>query len=275
MLREVLRHIEAITKSSWEYPPLAVADEQAKFVNMIEDATVAYCLGLISDAILAEQWHIEPIPNSRGSSAMALEIQANLNDIDLEGHLNDALNALWRGFFPHEIRWSYQNRAFRLTALAAINTEQVALELDDQMRVTAIISRISTEAQRVDAQKLWFHTHHGNRTKPAGESILQPAFRAWSTKNRLLQFWGQSIQRFGSPQWMLQIPANTPPERQTQILNTFYAARLDGVYLVPDDVTATVISPGVQPNIAFETALDYQDAQIRSEERRVGKECRL
>src|SRR6185369_9626505 len=73
--------------------------------------------------------------------------------------------------------------------------------------------------QRVPAEKVWLHVHKPSRTRPAGESILEPAFRAWSAKDRLLQFWGQAIQRFGSPQWVVKIPANTAPARQQRLLD--------------------------------------------------------
>lgn len=265
MLREVLIHQEAATRNEWAFPPLAPGPNEASYEDMLLDPAVAYCVNLIKEAVLANGYEIEPADASAAAAAMAIAIEDNLADLDTPAILSDGLSAIWRGFWCHEIDWKYGQRRYWLEDLASIHPDQVALELDDKMRVTAIISRPLTGAgaqQRIDAGKLWMHIHKPGRTRPAGESILEPSFRAYSSKNRLLQFWGLSIQRFGVAQWMLQIPENTPPARQTQILSTFYAGRLDGVYLVPDSVQATLINPPQWANMLFEQALDYQDSEI-------------
>lgn len=265
MLREIVHHQDAADKSMWNTPPMEPGDNTISYTDMMLDPSVSHAVSLIKEAVLGEGYHVEPAENSRGTVAMAADVHKNLEDLDTEAILDDGLSAIWRGFWPHEITWKYGQRRHWLDTLASIDPEQIALELDDKMRVTAVLSKPQTgggDNQRIDADKMWIHIHKPGRTRPAGESILEPSFRAYSSKNRLLQFWGLSLQRFGTAQWMLQIPANTPPARQSTILSTFYAGRLDGVYMVPDDITATVVEPKQWANLTFEQALDYQDAEI-------------
>lgn len=263
MLREIIHHQEAIDRMSWENPPIEPGDNASSYLDMMRDPTVSYCIDLIKEAVL-QPWFIDPADadNSR-AVALAEDIRKNLEDINLAPALDDALSAIWRGFCPHEIKWRHGQRRFWLDDLAAIDPEQIALELDDKMRVSALISKpTGAEQQRLPLEKVWFHVNRPSRTRPAGSTVLEPAFRPWSSKNRLLQFWGLSLQRFGSTQWLIQIPANTPPARQTSLLNIFYQGRLDGVYLVPEDVAATQLNQVQWANLAYETAIDYQDAEI-------------
>jgi phage gp29-like protein len=264
MLRETIYHIEALNKSQWEYPPLQPGDNASSYVSMMADPTIHYCIEVLKGAILAQGWEVQPALGSRGSAAMAVELQKNLLDIDVESALNEGMDAIWRGFQPHEIKWRYGQRRYRLDNLIAVSHDQIAFLLDDRMRITAIKSRpmVHQEIQTIEAEKLWLHVHNPSRSRPAGESMLEPAFRAWTAKNRLLQFWGIALQRYGMPQWMLSIPANTPQARQTDILNTFYNGRLDGVYLIPQDVTATETQPSAWANLTFENSIEYQDNEM-------------
>lgn len=264
MLKEILYHQEALTKQTWEMPPITPGEHSTSYLDMMKDPTVAYSVGLIQDAIVAGEWHVEPADREdRASLAMAEDIRKNLQDLDTEAALHDALDAIWRGFACEEITWRYQQKRFWLDTLATIDPEQIALELDDQMRVTAILNKPTGRApQRTRRDKAWMHVHKPSRRRPAGESILEPAYRAWSSKNRLLQFWGLSIQRFGMTHMIVRIPANTPPTEQTNILNTLYQGRLDGVYLLKDQYAIEVLNPTQWANLTFEKAIDYQDQEI-------------
>lgn len=264
MFREVVKHIEAINKSAFEFPPVQPGDNAGSYADMMQDPTVSHCIAMIKESILAQGWDIEPAEKSRAALALADDARRNLKDLDIESILDEAMDAIWRGFQPHEIKWRHQQKRYMLDELAAISHDQIAFLLDDRMRITAIKSRstLSQEDRTVPAEKLWIHTHKPSRRTPAGESILEPAYRAWKSKDRLLQFWGLAIQRFGLPQWMLQIPSSTTPARQAQIQSTFYGGRLDGVYLIPEDVTATQLQPSAWANLVLENAIDYHDNEI-------------
>jgi hypothetical protein len=285
MLREILFHEEALNKATWETPPLYPGENAASYADMMTDPTIAYAVGLIQDAIVAGEWHLEPADRGdRSSLAMAEEIRRNLRDIDTEAALHNALDAVWRGFSVQEVTWRYEGgmRAagteahptgerptiarrgyFRLESLAGIDPDQIALELDEKMRVTAILSKpAGHEPQRVAREKVWLHVNRPSRSRPAGESILEPANRAWAAKNRLLQFWGLSIQRFGMTHMIVRVPANTPPVEQANLLATLYQGRLDGVYLLMEHYTVEVLNPVQWANLTFESSIDYQDAEI-------------
>jgi phage gp29-like protein len=269
MIREQLYHQEAIDRTAWEMPPIEPGDNSSSYADMLLDPMVHYGVSLIKESVLAQGYHIEQsdvgtgASPGRGSAAMAIEIERNLADVDIEAALEDGLSAIWRGFWAHEITWQYSDRKFKLVSLAAIDPEQVTLELNDHMRVTAVTSKpIGHDPQRTAADKLWFHVHKPSRTRPAGESILEPAYRAWTSKNRLLQFWGLSIQRFGMTALKVTLPANTPPDKQTQILATLYQGRLDGIYLIPEDVFVEALNPTQWANLTFEQSISYQDAEI-------------
>lgn len=268
MLRELLYHEEAFTKQTWEHPPIVPGENATSYAHMMLDPSVAYSVGLIQDAIVAGGWHIEPSDREdRRALAMAEDVRRNLIDLDVDAALHDALDAIWRGFACEEITWRYgrppSSGRFWLDSLATLDPDQIALELDDRMRVTAILNKpTGREPQRVPREKVWMHVHRPSRRRPAGESILEPAYRAWSSKNRLLQFWGLSIQRFGMTHMIVRIPANTPPAEQTAILSTLYQGRLDGVYLLKEQYAIEVLNPTQWANLTFEKAIDYQDQEI-------------
>lgn len=279
MLRELLYHEEAFTKQTWEQPPIQPGGNATSYAQMMLDPSVSYSVGLIQDAIVAGGWHIEPSDREdRKALAMAEDVRRNLNDLDVDAALHDALDAIWRGFATQEITWKYGRSGrsqlstfnsqpsfgrFWLDSLATLDPDQIALELNDRMRVTAILNKpTGREPQRVPREKVWMHVHRPSRRRPAGESILEPAYRAWSSKNRLLQFWGLSIQRFGMTHMIVRIPANTPPAEQTNILSTLYQGRLDGVYLLKEQYAIEVLNPTQWANLTFEKAIDYQDQEI-------------
>jgi phage gp29-like protein len=268
MLRELLYHEEAFTKQTWEQPPIVPGENATSYAHMMLDPSVAYSVGLIQDAIVAGGWHIEPSDREdRRALAMAEDVRRNLIDLDVDAALHDALDAIWRGFACEEITWRYgrppSSGRFWLDSLATLDPDQIALELDDRMCVTAILNKpTGREPQRVPREKVWMHVHRPSRRRPAGESILEPAYRAWSSKNRLLQFWGLSIQRFGMTHMIVRIPANTPPAEQTSILSTLYQGRLDGVYLLKEQYAVELLNPTQWANLTFEKAIDYQDQEI-------------
>lgn len=263
MLREIIFHQEAVNRVSWAYPPINPGDDSASYADMMDDPSVAYAVGLIKDAILAGEWHVQPGGTGRAELALAEDIRRNLEDIDTGEILHRGLDAIWRGFKAQEISWRYGRGKYWLDEVADLNSDQIAFELDEQMRITHVLSKpYGLEPQKLKRQKVWLHAHNGSRMNPGGESILEPAHRVWTSKNRLQQFWGLSIQRFGMTGLKVTIPANTPPARQTQILNTLYAGRLDGVYLVPEDVTIEQLNPTAWANLTFEKAIDYQDQEI-------------
>src|SRR5207249_11619831 len=116
-------------------------DNARSYADMMLDPAVSYSVNMIKEAVLAEQWTIEPADSSRASLAMAADVEANLRDVNIEPVLDDALNSVWRGFWAHEIRWRHAARRFWLDELAALNPDQIALELDDYMRITAVLNR--------------------------------------------------------------------------------------------------------------------------------------
>lgn len=264
MLREVVNHQEAMFRAIWETAPIAPSTTNpSTYKEMMLDPSIAYCMGFLNDAVVSAGWSIETRGRTKRQLAIAADLESNLQDIDMASALDDALDALWRGFAVQEIVWTYNNRHFHLDELNTITPDQITLNLDDHMRLLSVTSKpVGFHWQTLPITKLWFHVNGHSRTAPAGESLLDAAHRAWSSKNRLLQFWGMSIQRFGMTSLRAIVPANTPAERQTQILATLYQGRLDGVYLIPDDVTVEPMNPTQWANLTFEKAIDYQDAEI-------------
>ena len=111
MLREVLYHEEAMSRAAWETPPIYPGDNAGSYADMMLDPTVTYAVGLIQDAVMAGGWHIEPADRQdRRSLAMADDIRRNLEDLDTESALQDALDAIWRGFSAQEIAWRFDGR---------------------------------------------------------------------------------------------------------------------------------------------------------------------
>lgn len=309
LLREIVQHTEAAAKLVYETPPVADnAQQYPQWAEMMRDATVAACVEAITSAILARPWCVRPAAQTPAALAVAQFIEENLREIDLEAALETALEALWRGFSAHEITWKYEvfrcsgvqvsgngperlnartpehrSQFFRLAGLADIHPDQIAFELDDQMRITAILSQpppglplrkgegngapehLNTRApERLPLEKVWLHRRKPSRQHPAGRSLLEPAYRAWRAKDSLLKFWGLALQRFGMPYVIAQIPESSSDGFAESVMNAFYQLRLDGVALLPESVAYQVHNPSSTTVLTFTEAIHYHDAQIRT-----------
>jgi len=266
LLREIVRHTEAAAKLVYETPPVADNTQQyPNWAEMMKDATVAACVEAIISAILARPWFVRPAAQTPAALAVAQFIEENLREIDLEAALETALEALWRGFSVHEITWKYEafrrsgapvfGKVFRLAGLADIDPDQIAFELDDQMRITAVLSKPNLPPERPNArtperlplEKVWLHRRKPSRQHPAGRSLLEPAYRAWRAKDNLLKFWGLALQRFGMPYIIAQIPETHSEGFAQSVMHAFYQLRLDGVALLPERCLTRCTIPPRRP----------------------------
>ena len=271
LLKEIVARQEAQAKVTYALPPQGYETNPhiGSYGDMLRDATVSSCMDHVRTDILAQPWTLTAGTGPLAAQ-IAKEIEENLREIDVDIALENAIEALGRGFFPHEIVWDIyhdkaeKRRKFRLCGLSDINPEQIAFEVDDQMKITGIISRpIFKAEQTYSTNKIWLHQHRPSRRYPAGRSILEPAYRPWFAKDNLLKTWGLNLQRYGIPLIILKAPDSLGGVEYTNLLTSIYGLRLDGVAIIPDSVAYEIINPGAQQGLNFEIAISYHDAQIR------------
>lgn len=264
MLREQLPHQEAFYRMQYAEPPISVSDKSSDFADMRRDPTIAGCLDTIAQAILAKPWSVAPARrNDRAALAVAADIEANLRDLPLENCLENALEALVWGFVPHEVTYRYARKRFHLHSLGDLDPEQIAFELDNRMNILAIRSRPMGFAEtRVPREKIWLFRHRPSRKYPAGRSLLEAVHRAYQAKDRLLRFWGTTLQRYGTPLLLLTMPGTADTQTQNDALDAARALQQDGVAILPYGVSYLKEDPPQWHGLSFESAIHFHESQI-------------
>ena len=267
MLREVLRHQEAINAQVYETAPISISNRAASYAEMLTDPTIASAIESLTSAVLANPHFVQPSDDKdRIAVAIAADVEANLRDLPTETILQNALTALTSGFFPHEITWEFaraKSRHFWLKSLGDLDTEQVAFDLDERMNIRAYRNQVTGQEERVvPVEKLWLHRHNPSRKYPAGRSILDAAHRPWKAKDNILRFWGQTLQRYGMPLVFVSLPATADANLQSDVMEAIYGMQLDGVCILPAGVGYTIQQPPQWHGLTFEVAVTYQDAQV-------------
>lgn len=263
LLRDMVHHVEAQLRETYQFPPQFTDPHTPNLPDMLRDPTVSSGLEIITTAILAQEWTLTP-GASDTSGAIAREMEKNLRDVDIESACENALEALGRGFFPHEIQWRHQNGKFWLDDLADINPDQIAFHVDDQMRILSLVSRpIYRPDETIPRGKIWLHQHRASRRYPAGRSILEPAYDPWYRKQQLVKWWSLGLQRYGMPLVICQAPETFGQTDVQNVINAIYNLRLDGVAVLPDSIAYQVIQPTYGQGISFHEAILYMDSQIR------------
>jgi len=266
MLTEIADRQRAWLKTLFEQPPVIddLDQDLTTYQAMMVDPTVSACIETIKTAILDQPPTIIAAPNGEH---VAAEIELQLSRLDLENWLWISLNALWRGFNAQEITWEFDDRAqqFHLLELAELDAESTGFGLDAKDRLQSILYQPGgAERQEIPLGKVWLHRHKPSRLHPAGQSILQAAYRPYRAKDQLTKYWSLSCQRYGMPQIIGSAPAGTPQSVVDDFLKASRAIQLDGVAVVPDQIAYQIITPTYAQAVVFAEALHWMDAQIQA-----------
>jgi len=263
----MLQHNEAMNRALFDSAPIATSSKSASYADMRLDSTIAACLETIVSAVLADPPSVVPQDsNDAAQIAVALDIENNLKDIPLETILEIALDTtLWRGFAPAEVTWKYSTmgKRFWIESVADLDTEQISLDLDDKMNVLAYKSEPTGQPPKtVHPPKLWFNRLKHSRQFPAGRSILDHIHRPWNAKDNYLRFWGLTLQRYGMPLFILELPSTADSNTEAAAIDAAYQLRLDGIAVFPSGVGYKIEQPPQWHGLDFETSCSFQDAQI-------------
>jgi hypothetical protein len=263
LLREIILHTEALFKQSYARPPIQTDQHTAAYPDMRIDATIASALEATYAEMLARDWYLAA--DAKGQQRLDDHIMIDeLEGVDIRARLKLALLALERGFAVEEITWKYQKGRYALTELADINPDQIGFNVDDQMRMQSVVSiPIGGSEMTLPMSKVWLHRHNPSRRYPAGQSILEAAYRPWYAKDQMLKLWGLQLQKFGMPLFIFQIPDSLGQSTTMALRDAIYNLRVDGVATIPDSVAYQKLDPVPNLGLAFESAIEYHNAEIK------------
>lgn len=260
MLREIGRRNASDAESFMRPPQASNFAHYPTWNAMMQDAVVNSAVYSIIESILYRPWKLE------GDARIVAWLEDQLHRIDLLKVLENSLSALWRGFSVSEIVWQYRNKFFELEGLYDLDTDNLAFLCDNRtLRINAIVNEPQgSQRQILPLEKVFLFRHKPDRQHPAGRSILDTAYRSYMAKDRILKLWGTSLQRFGLPYVIAQVPTNYPTEATEALIDALYGMQADGISIIPDNVAYQVHTPSYAQTLTMAEAVQYHDTQIRA-----------
>ena len=231
---------------------------------MLRDPVVSSALECLLDRVADAELTLDPQPGT--PPLLAQHLADQLRDADAPAALRRAASAAWRGLAAHEIIWDRgPSGRWRLAALLDLSPDIVALELDDSM-TTVGVRLLPTGAQpiSVPARRIWLHVHDGDRSHPAGRSLLSPAIRPYTMRSDLLKLWGRATRRSGLPIPIITYPASMSQAQIDALLTSMDTLETDGAAAVPDTVAVQWQMPNYATTVGYAEALAYADSQVRA-----------
>jgi len=231
---------------------------------MMADATIAPCVQILIDAMLATPPIIAPANDTALARAAAEDLAADLATIDLDTALGAGADAIWRAFAACEIGWELRGRRFHLATVRPLDSDLVSMTLTPAGDLVALhYHNPAGHVADIPAAAAWLHRRRPSAAHPAGVSILDTALRSYKAKDSVLKWWSLMLQRYGMPYIIAQVPESTPQSTIDDLLDSLAQLQLDGVAVIPDQVAYQVISPTYAATITYAEAMHYHDSQLR------------
>lgn len=231
-----LRVISAATQEAGLYPP--IGDTIAELEQMRQDAVVSAAM----DELL-------------GPIRSAVNASASLHDT--HGTIELICTALWRGFAVAAI-----TRASKIHT-CALDPDSVSLELNADATPRAVHWTIDGKKDILHHGQYLCARWRPSPANPFGISLLRPAVRPWRARDRILNLWGQSIQRAGHPMVIASVPPGTPAATINAVRAELDDLSVTTTAVLPSDVTIQAIQPTYATTVSHAEIIAYLDASIR------------
>jgi phage gp29-like protein len=212
--RGVLTAEIATRDTAWDYvgmiglltdpdPVLFKLDSGAEVLNSImADAHLTSVCQTRKHGTLNREWSIEPgtVNNEEpGADAVALAEQfaADLYNLDVDGLINQILDAVLFGYVPIELMWAPDGGRIKLTNARALPFRWFGFNEKNEPRYISTKNMIDGEP--IPTGKFVFARHQASFDNPYGVRLLSRAFWPVTFKRGGLKWWVKFAEKFGSP----------------------------------------------------------------------------
>ena len=111
-------------------------------------------------------------------------------------------------------------------------------------------------------EKFILYAYNPRYESPAGESDLRAAYRAWRSKERILQQWDLFLSKYASPTLIGVYKRGLPPAQQEELLRALDKLQQETAMIVPEEVQVSALEFKQSGAESFAQAVAHHNAEI-------------
>lgn len=191
----------------------------AIYERMLTDAHVKACFNLKRWGVLSVPWRLEPADASPEAERTHAFVDYTLQTMQggVFGLLWRVLDALVKGCAILEKLYAYRTEPphagyWTLVGFKAKNPALFRFQIDAYRNVQALLLNAPNGTElTLPREKFILYAYNPRYESPAGESDLRAAYRAWRSKERILQQWDLFLSKYASPTLIGVYKRTLPP----------------------------------------------------------------
>lgn len=242
----------------------------AVYDRMLTDAHVKACFNLKRWGVLSAPWRLEPADDTPQALRVCEFVQYNLQTMQggVFSLLWRTLDALAKGVAILEKLYAYRTEPpyaerWTLRGFKAKNPALFEFEVDAFRNLKALILHTpSGEPIRLPREKFIVYAYQPRYESPAGESDLRAAYRAWRSKERILQMWDLFLAKYASPTLIGVYKRGLPPAQQEELLRALDKVQQETAIIVPEEVKVDALEFKQSGAESFAQAISHHNAEI-------------
>ena len=242
---------------------LAIYDE------MQNDSQVRSCLNTKKFAILSKGWDIQPASDDPQDMEIAAFVKYCLED--MRGSVQDVLfnimDALAKGFSVCEINYRMipDGRYKGMVGLESIKAKNPAsfdFDMDEFLNVRNLALTVENTHADLPIEKFIIFTYMPSYEQPYGQSDLRSAYKHWWSKDLIMRFWNQYLEKFGMPTAKGSYRRGMPKEQQDDLLRVLDKIQQETAIVVPEDVTIELLEAQRGGEAGYRDSIEFHNRQI-------------
>jgi phage gp29-like protein len=253
-----------------EFDDLVSRHGYAVYERMLTDAHVKACFNLKRWGVLSVPWRLEPADASPDAQRAHEFVQYTLQTMQggVFGLLWRVLDALAKGCAILEKLYAYCAEPpyagyWTLVGFKAKDPALFRFEVDAYRNVRALILHAPDGRQLVlPREKFILYAYNPRYESPAGESDLRAAYRAWRSKERILQQWDLFLSKYASPTLIGVYKRGLPPAQQEELLRALDKVQQETAMIVPEEVQVSALEFKQSGAESFAQAVAHHNAEI-------------
>ena len=220
--------------------------DQTAYDNILTDSHLSGVMMQRKSGVTSLLWDVE---RGKAKSTQAKFVKEMIENLNVYGIIENALNAPYFGMVPMEIVWENQNG--RIVAVQVIGKPPEWFQFDNDNQIRFISNTSISIGEVVPPRKIILVRHNPTYKQPYGEALLSKVFWPITFKKGIWKFWIASIEKFGSPIVWGQIPRGNDDNEYKKLADTLADMIQDNVIITPLDSEIELIEPkgsGVSPH---------------------------
>ncbi|MFN4033619.1 MAG: DUF935 family protein [Fimbriimonadales bacterium] len=242
----------------------------AVYERMLTDAHVKACFDLKRWGVLSASWRLEPADDTPEALRVHEFVLYNLHTMQggVFSMLWRTLDALAKGVAILEKLYTYRTEPpyterWTLRGFKAKNPALFEFEVDAFRNLKALtLHAPNGELIHLPREKFIVYAYQPRYESPAGESDLRAAYRAWRSKERILQMWDLFLAKYASPTLIGVYKRGLPPAQQEELLRALDKVQQETAIIVPEEVKVDALEFKQSGAESFAQAISHHNAEI-------------